>query len=272
MPDNSGIEITVVVTFYKNIECIQFVLESIKSFSEGYRNRLEIILVNDSGDGSKIFFSDQNHFKIVAKNLENNVGVTEARNIGYSNANGKYVLFYDSDDFLISNTLVKVEEFIINNEADVYLFRCIDEMGQIVGEYTSNILYSNTPNLFYGKGERLLCIKKGFKDPFIGFLRGNEHSGLLRLAFNYRPVKFCSSNFPIRMYTNNPNGLSSKIDTLNRTRLMIIGHCINIFYCFLLGEFLFSLRFMFSAIYRLYRLVYIFFKSFKRIILIKESK
>lgn len=260
MSENTAIEITIVVTFYKNLESIQQVIDSIKIFSQNYKKCFEIILVNDSGDESIILYPFQDELRITTINLKKNVGVTEARNIGYNKANGKYILFYDSDDFLISNSLLLIDNFINNNLADIFLFRCIDENGELVGEKELKILYSNTPNLFYGKGERILCIRKGFKKPFIGFLRGNEHSGLLRLAHRNKPILFCSSNFPVRLYTNNPKGLSSKIDTPKRIILMSIGHCINSFYCILLGDFYFAFRFFFSAIYRFSRLSYTIFK------------
>ena len=183
--------------------------------------------------------------------FKKNLGVTGARNFGYMNSSSKLILFFDSDDQLLSNNCDKMYNFICNNTANVYFFRCVDESNNIIGDIQLEPLISNSPNLLYGKGERIICVRKNNNLPFIQFLRGNEITGLLYFAIKSKKIKFCWSNFPIRIYRNNNNGLSSKINTLHRSFLMSIGHFLSSIFSFYLLDYKWGLRFFFASIYRL---------------------
>ena len=71
---------------------------------------------------------------------------------------------------------------------------------------------------------------------------------------NY-PIVYASSNFPIRIYTNNHTGLSSKINTPQRSILMTIAHFNSSFLSLILLEPIYFIRFLFAGFYRL--LIYI---------------
>ena len=65
-------------------------------------NKIEIILINDgSKDNSleicKNYENKYNNIKLIDKKNE---GVSVARNVGIENAEGKYILILDSDDFI----------------------------------------------------------------------------------------------------------------------------------------------------------------------------
>lgn len=94
--------ISVIIPVY-NVErylekCIQSVI------NQTYRN-LEIILINDGSTDSSVnickkFLDIDN--RIVLFNKENG-GLSSARNLGIDNANGEYISFLDSDDFISEN-------------------------------------------------------------------------------------------------------------------------------------------------------------------------
>lgn len=84
-------------------ECIQSVL------NQSYRN-FEMILVDDgSTDKSGIicdtYLEKDKRIKIFHKA---NGGLSDARNFGISKATGKYILFLDSDDYIINNSLQEI--------------------------------------------------------------------------------------------------------------------------------------------------------------------
>jgi glycosyltransferase involved in cell wall biosynthesis len=254
------IDLSIVVTFYKNVENAQSVINTINSFREKDSHTIEVILINDSADGSVLNYVDDINLIIRVVELKKNLGVTGARNNGYKLANGLYVLFFDSDDFLISGLLGSVMNFL-KNEPDVCFFRCIGIKNKLVGKGTLNYYSSKSPNLFYGKGECIVCVRNIFDYPFISELRGNEHVGLLRLAARKNAHNFLWADFPIRIYTNNPDGLSSKINTSQRSYLMAKGHFYSAFYSILIGEFRWGFRFIAAGIFRFFKFVYAIFST-----------
>lgn len=87
---------------------------------------VEIIVVDDgSTDGSReLLLSYKERFdnlKIIAKSCCQ--GVSIARNTGIMNATGKYILFVDGDDFLISENLQRFIDYIDSHEErDIFLY------------------------------------------------------------------------------------------------------------------------------------------------------
>jgi glycosyltransferase involved in cell wall biosynthesis len=266
-----GYDLSIVVTFYKNLTMIDKVINSIIDFIGNSKFKIEVILINDSADGSEIIIENPAPLMCKIFNLSKNIGVTSARNFGYRNSNSTYILFLDSDDLLISHKLDSVIDFLLfNNVADVFFFRCLDENQILVGFSQERTIKSNTPNLLYGKGERIICVKKNNFLPFIGFLRGNENTGLLYFAIRSKNLIFCWANFPIRIYKSNPNGLSSKINTPKRSFLISLGHLLSFFFSFYFLEFKWSFRFLISFFYRLYMtfksfIIYLFKYIYERI-------
>ena len=254
--------ISFVVPFYKNVDNVNIVLNSITQFVGTSDKKIEVILINDTGDGSSFDIQTECNFTIKKVNLLKNLGVTGARNIGFQEANGIYVLFFDSDDKLIPDLLNQTYNFLFINNFDIVLFRCIDQFGNLVGNQNLEIEKSRTPNFYYGRGECLVCVKKIFKqNPFIKFYRGNEHVGLLKYALINYPIIFASSNFPIRIYTNNDTGLSSKINTPQRSILMTIAHFNSSLFSLMLLEPIYTIRFLLAGFYRLF----IFIRSFLKL-------
>ena len=94
-------------------QCIQSVL------NQKYSN-VEIIIVDDCSTDKSItisrsFAKKYNNIKIICN--KKNEGVSVCRNKGISNAVGKYIIFLDSDDYLINNGLKKLANLVQNNNS-----------------------------------------------------------------------------------------------------------------------------------------------------------
>ena len=111
------------------IECIDSVI------NQTYMN-LEIIMIDDgSNDGSselcdKIAFKDD---RIMVIHKENG-GLSDARNVGISKANGEFLFFLDSDDILDKNAIKCMVDFCDDNDVDIV----IGQLQRFVDELTIN--------------------------------------------------------------------------------------------------------------------------------------
>ena len=99
------VKVSIIVPVY-NAE--KFLKKCIDTLVNQTLQEIEIILIDDaSKDNSKDIIKEYGlkySNKIVFELLENNQGQGHARNIGIEKANGEYILFVDSDDYIAKNT------------------------------------------------------------------------------------------------------------------------------------------------------------------------
>ena len=110
--------ISVIVPVYNAEKYLKKCLDSL--VNQSYKD-LEIILVNDgSQDGSEKICKDyeEKDSRIILIN-KNNGGPSSARNSGIEKANGEYLSFIDSDDYLALDFYEKLEKSITKNNADI---------------------------------------------------------------------------------------------------------------------------------------------------------
>lgn len=150
--------ISIIIPVYNVKLYLEKCLKSV--VSQSYQN-IEILLIDDgSNDGSEILCeqiaSSDNRIKVMHKK---NGGLSDARNVGIENANGKYITFVDSDDD-------------IEKEYIEYLYDLIKENNtkMSIASYT---VVSNGKKINLGKGhtkknmttieclDNMLC-EKGF--------------------------------------------------------------------------------------------------------------
>jgi glycosyltransferase involved in cell wall biosynthesis len=104
--DDSLPLVSVIINNYNYSSYLQECLESV--IHQQYRNT-EIIVVDDgSTDGSQLILSQYSHQITLA--LKENGGQASALNLGYLLSNGSWILFLDSDDFLLPDALAKLAE------------------------------------------------------------------------------------------------------------------------------------------------------------------
>lgn len=90
---------------------------------------IEVIIVDDcSSDGSigicREYCEKNSNFKLYEQPF--NMGVSIARNLGLSKANGKYVLFVDSDDWLDRDYVKRMSDAMENKSVDFVVCGMID--------------------------------------------------------------------------------------------------------------------------------------------------
>ena len=113
--------VSIVISIY-NVEkyldrCIRSVV------NQSYRE-LEIILVDDGSTDRCPQICDEwaasdSRIKVIHKK---NAGLGMARNTGIEEANGKYICFFDSDDYIALDAIEKIYRCAVQKEADIVLF------------------------------------------------------------------------------------------------------------------------------------------------------
>ena len=92
-------------------------------------NELEIILCNDGSTDSSLEIAEELATKDCRIKVfsQENAGAGMARNLGLLHARGTYVMFVDSDDYLMTNSVLNVLELCERNDLDLckYVMKCI---------------------------------------------------------------------------------------------------------------------------------------------------
>ncbi len=104
----------------------------------------EILLIDDASPDTCPLLCDnlaKEDERIKVFHLEKNGGVSNARNVGIEKANGEYILFLDSDDYIEDYLFEKLAAAIKANPADVSVFGLIEEYYDKNGEfYKENVI------------------------------------------------------------------------------------------------------------------------------------
>lgn len=113
--------VTVVLPIY-NVEA--YLCRSVESVLTQTYSNLEIILVDDESPDNCPALCDQwalrdSRIRVIHKK---NAGLGMARNTGIDNANGDYICFFDSDDYVAPDTIEKCVQAIHRTQAEVVLF------------------------------------------------------------------------------------------------------------------------------------------------------
>ena len=115
------VKVSIIVPVY-NVE--RYLSKCLDSLTNQTLKDIEIICVNDgSTDNSlgilKEYANKDSRIKIIDKQNE---GVSVARNTGIEVATGQYLMFVDSDDYLVENACEKALNTIEHNDSDICIF------------------------------------------------------------------------------------------------------------------------------------------------------
>ena len=115
------VKVSIIVPVY-NVE--KYLSKCLESLINQTLKDIEIVCVNDgSTDNSlsilKEYANKDSRIKIIDKQNE---GVSVARNTGINAATGKYLMFADSDDYLVENACEKALNTIEHNNSDICIF------------------------------------------------------------------------------------------------------------------------------------------------------
>lgn len=88
--------VSIIMPVYNSVDTVKFAVDSV--LEQTYRN-IELVIVDDgSEDGSKELLNKFNDDRIILLENENSQGVSRARNLALESANGKYIMYLDSDN------------------------------------------------------------------------------------------------------------------------------------------------------------------------------
>lgn len=132
---------SVIIPIYNSSTTLHGCLESLAEQSKG---RAEVLLIDDgsSDDSRDICLNFQLHYPHFKYFYQKNEGVSAARNYGLSLAQGDYILFVDSDDYVSSDYFSTLDLVLHDEQIDLLLFG-YQNFGQYnsswnLGEYTVN--------------------------------------------------------------------------------------------------------------------------------------
>lgn len=114
-------KVSIIIPIYNIEKYLKECLESV--INQTYKN-LDIVLVDDgSTDGSATICDEyalkDRRVRVIHKE---NGGLSDARNVGFLVAEGKYIYFLDGDDFIKKNAIETLVNVIELEEADIVFF------------------------------------------------------------------------------------------------------------------------------------------------------
>ncbi len=110
--------LSIIIPAYKVEKYLERCLDSITS---QVNDNIEIIVVDDGSPDSSGEIAERyqkNYSNLIVIHKENG-GLSDARNKGFEVANGQYVMFVDSDDYMVEGCISKICEILNNNYSDV---------------------------------------------------------------------------------------------------------------------------------------------------------
>ena len=152
----NSIKVSIIVPVY-NVE--QYLVKCLDSLINQTLKEIEIICINDGSTDNSLeilnaYSQKDSRVKVIDKENE---GVSAARNIGLEQAQGEYVMFVDSDDYLELKACELAYNQIINSKADLLLFNYYHETvnGKKESNQLNNLLnyekfyFDASPEAFY---------------------------------------------------------------------------------------------------------------------------
>lgn len=130
--------ISIIVPVY-NVE--KYIDDCLKSIVACYDGDFEVICVNDGSTDSSMDIVEKyckeypSYFRGYSKE---NGGLSSARNYGIGHANGRYLSFVDSDDFLSNSFFNEAKKKILSSNADIYVCDVVEfdsDTGGIVSRF-----------------------------------------------------------------------------------------------------------------------------------------
>lgn len=117
-----SIKVSVIIPVYNTAE---YLFEALSSISNQSLREIEMIVINDgSSDNSAKVLADfsllDNRLKTIT--FKENKGVSVSRNVGFSEAKGEYIYFFDSDDKLVENCLEECYNKSVEMNSDFLIF------------------------------------------------------------------------------------------------------------------------------------------------------
>ena len=144
--------VSVIIPCYNDEKYIAECLDSVVNQIDADK-LLEVIVVNDgcTDNSQTIIDKYTEKYDFVTSYLQKNGGLSAARNTGARLANGDYLYFLDSDDYISNDMIKKCYEAAISTDSDIVTFKTKpffddDSDGLIMQKYTRTMSASKTYN------------------------------------------------------------------------------------------------------------------------------
>ena len=193
-------QLSIIVPIYNVQDYLRECLDSI--LNQGL-DSVEVILVNDgstdaSGNIARSYVEEYSCFTLIE---QENQGLSVARNVGIENAKGKYILFLDSDDYLLNSGVSKLLKKIDENQLDLIVgnYKQISDDGELKSNKFDEI---SSP--FYGRSWFKERLKKHQHEP-AAWLRIYRRSYLLENKLFFVPQLINEDQlFSIQLFCTDP--------------------------------------------------------------------
>ncbi len=120
-----NIDLSVVVPVYNTEQFLRRSLDSIILALQKLSNwTYELIVINDGSKGNCDEIIDEyvKQYTFIRYKKQENSGLAETKNVGLKIANGEYISFIDSDDYIDPNFYIDAFNKIIKDNADVIIY------------------------------------------------------------------------------------------------------------------------------------------------------
>lgn len=143
MLENKKFTISIIVPIYKVEQYLQRCVDSL--LKQTYEN-FELILVDDGspdscGDICDEYARQDSRIQVIHKE---NGGLSDARNAGMDIATGEYIVFVDSDDWVVSDYLESMLEALEETDSDI----CECQVYRTTGEEYTDIKMEVKPEVY----------------------------------------------------------------------------------------------------------------------------
>ena len=226
--------VSIIVPVYNVDRYIKKCLDSIKS--QSYKN-IEVIVVDDgstdmSGNIADEYVKTCSNFCVFHKK---NGGLSDARNFGLKKANGEWVAFIDSDDYVEPEFIEKLLHFAIQKDADMSTcsFRPFTDDASVLKKTPvfNKTEMSGIEAINYIMEDKLpigICFSifktDLFKKNKIEFPLGREHEDLIsRFMLLYHSKKVAFLNEKLYNYLSRTESITGKKLSLSRYNDMLFG-------------------------------------------------
>lgn len=181
---NKEIKISIIVPVY-NVK--QYLNQCIDSIIDAYRDGIEVILVDDGSkdESGKICDEYSNKYDFIKVVHRENGGLSAARNTGIKLAQGKYIWFVDSDDYIENNSIDVLFEVIkkdtdmifmnyrqFNSNGETYFYQAFSESDDLNIEPYKYL--NSLGNLSYA-AQKFIIKRKLILDNNLFFTEGIYH-------------------------------------------------------------------------------------------------
>ena len=192
--------ISVIIPIYNAELTLRRCLDSIltQTFTD-----FECLLINDgskdrSGEICDEYASKDGRFRVFH---QENSGPSAARNVGLTQAKGQYIIFQDSDDYLLdSNAYLKLITYAFHNKLDVLRFDylVVDKKGNILGPRPLDNKVQLSGKVF----SPAVLVKEAFCGEWFTVLCLIKRSIIGNLRFNRRLTFLEDMDFYARLLTS----------------------------------------------------------------------